>query len=811
MIWKALSVAFIAFAVSPLIAAEKGMDAPPTREGLEFFEAKIRPVLSQQCYRCHSAETKTAMGGFRLDTREAIRAGGQSGPAVVAGQPGKSLLLKALHYDGRKMPPGGQLAEEVVNNFEKWIAMGAPDPREPEKSEWKATSIDVKKGREFWAFQIVKKPAVPVAKNRWAKTEIDRIVFENFQAKGLTPVADADKRTLVRRATIDLTGLPPTPEEVEAFVADRNPKAFETIVDRLLASPRYGERWGRHWLDVARYAESNGRTRNYQFPYAYKYRDYVIAAFNSDKPYDVFLREQIAGDLMPALNAEAKKEQVIATGFLALGAHDLNEQDVAQFQMDVADEQINVLTRSVMGLTVGCARCHDHKFDPIPTTNYYSMAGIFRSTDLKTGLARRPMNRVSYFQEERLVLLPEAEQVKLTPEQEKTKAGLLEQKSAAETRLLQAQRRQLPEKVQATLAELRKIDTELEKLPRTGSFAMGAAEAKNMVECKVNLKGDPHKLGAQVPRGFVEVSTPESMQVPEIPEGQSGRLQLADWLTNKQHPLTSRVMANRMWYHLFGRGIVRTVDNFGKMGEMPTNQKLLDFVAARFMENGWSTKKTLREIMLSRVYQLSAEYNERDFNKDPENTAYWRMNRRRLEAEALRDSMLMVAGNLNLNPPTDTPISRLPKQAPVNVRIGKAISRFENAATFRSIYLPVLRGYIPRVFEAFDFPEPSETKGLRDITTVAPQALFLMNNQFVIEQSRGAAKHMLAKQTDDNKRVQQAFEQVYGRMPTSSELKQSLGYVQTSATEAPAEKKEQESWARLYQALFESAEFINRI
>ena len=811
MVCKVLSFAFITLAASCLAAAEKGVEAPPTREGLEFFEAKIRPVLSQQCYRCHSAEGKSAMGGFRMDTRDAIRTGGQSGAAVVAGQPGKSLLLKALHYDGRKMPPGGQLSDEVVGNFEKWIAMGAPDPREGEKSEWIASSIDVKKGREFWAFQSVKKPAVPTTKNNWAKTDIDRIVFENFKAKGLTPVADADKRTLIRRATLDLTGLPPTPEEVEAFVTHRGPKAFETVVDRLLTSPRYGERWGRHWLDIARYAESNGRTRNYQFPYAYKYRDYVIAAYNSDKPYDVFLREQIAGDLMTAANPDARKEQVIATGFLALGAHDLNEQDVAQFQMDVADEQINVLTRSVMGLTVGCARCHDHKFDPIPTTNYYSMAGIFLSTDLKTGLARRPMNRVSYFQEERLVLLPEAEQVKLTPEQEKTKAELLEQKSAAETRMLQAQRQQMIEKVQATQVELRKIDNELEKLPRTGSFAMGAADAKNMVECKVNIKGDPHKFGPQVPRGFVEVSTPEAMQIPQIPEGQSGRLQLADWLTNKQHPLTSRVMANRMWYHLFGRGIVRTVDNFGKMGEIPANQKLLDFVAARFMENGWSTKKTLREIMLSRVYQLGPEYNEANFNKDPENTAYWRMSRRRLEAEALRDSMLMVAGNLSLTPPKDSPISRLPKQAPINVRIGKNISRFEGAATFRSIYLPVLRGYVPAVFDAFDFPEPSETKGLRDVTTVAPQALFLMNNQFVIEQSRGAAKHLLAKQTDDTKRVQQAFEQVYGRFPSAAELKQSLGYVQTSATEAPTEKKEQESWARLYQALFESAEFINRI
>ena len=803
MVNKALLLIFLAFSCTAicLAADTKIAEVAMSRESLDFFEAKIRPVLSQQCYRCHSAEAKTAMGGFRLDTRDAIRAGGQTGPAVVPGKPAASILLKAIRQEGPKMPPGGQLPPDVVSNFEKWIAMGAPDPREAEKVEWKVSNIDVKKGREFWAFQPVKKPAVPTVKNSWAKTDIDRIVFENFKTKGVSPVADANRRSLIRRATIDLTGLPPTTEEVEAFVADRSPKAFDTVLDRLLASPRFGERWGRHWLDVARFAESNGRTRNYRFPYAYKYRDYVIEAFNHDKPYDVFLKEQLAGDLLPFENDAQKKEQIIATGFLALGAHDLNEQDVAQYQMDVADEQINVLTRSVMGLTVGCARCHDHKFDPIPTTNYYAMAGIFRSTELKTGLERRPKNRVSYFQEERLITLPEETRSQPTTEEITKRADLLEKKSEAERRLLQMQRRQAIDKVPAVLAEIRAIDTQLEKLPPTADFAMGAVESKTMLDCKVNLRGDPHKLGPQVPRGFVEVATPDTMQVPPIGEGQSGRLQLAQWLTDKQNPLTSRVMANRMWYQLFGRGIVRTVDNFGKMGEMPSNQKLLDYLAARFMENGWSVKKSLREIMLSRVYQLGAEYNESNFNKDPENASYWRMNRRRLEAEAVRDSMLMIAGNLNLTPPNDTPVSHLPKQIPLNVRFGKLVTRFENSANYRSVYMPILRGYVPGMFNAFDFPEPSETKGLRDITTVAPQALYLMNSPFVLEQAKSAANHLLEKPMDDAKRIEVAFGQVYGRAPTTAESKDALNFVHSTADK---------SWARLYQALFASAEFLNR-
>ena len=781
-------------------------EAPISGEALTFFESKIRPVLVQQCYRCHSAEGKATLGGLRLDTRDAMRTGGQSGPALVPGKPANSLLLKALRREGPKMPPTGALSESIVADFEKWIAMGAPDPREGEKVEWTASTIDIKKGREYWAFKPVATPTVPKTKGPWAKSDLDRIVYEGFKAKAVTPAADADKNSLIRRASIDLTGLPPTVEEVDAFLVDRTPRAFEKVVDRLLASDRYGERWGRHWLDVARYAESNGKTRNYLFPYAYKYRDYVIDSINKDKPYDEFLREQIAGDLMPSSGDEQKKTRMIATSFLALGAHDLNEQDRVQFEMDVADEQINVLTRAVLGLTVGCARCHDHKFDPIPTTDYYAMAGIFRSTDLQTGLARRPRNNVSYYQEALLAKFEDKTAVQPTEEQIAKRKELTENISDAERRMLQAQRRQAIDRVQAIRIEIRQFENQLDKLPRGATFSMGVKDASSAVNCKVNLRGDPHKLGPEVRRGFLQVASAEGAKLPQIPEGQSGRLQLAEWVTDKQNPLTSRVMANRIWLHLFGRGIVRTVDNFGKMGELPSNQKLLDYVASRLMANEWSTKKTIREIMVSRVYQLSAGYNEANFQKDPENTAYWRMNRRRLEAEAVRDSLLMISGNLQLTRPTETPVQRLPRQQPINIRFGKVVNTFEKQAKYRSIYLPLLRGFMPGMFETFDFPETSETKGLRDVTTVAPQALYMMNSPFVIEQARTAARHLIEKPAVESKRVELAYQQVYGRAPTAMEAAQALSYVKEAADPA----KEEQAWARLYQVLFASAEFLNR-
>ncbi len=369
----------------------------PSAADIEFFETKVRPVLSKNCYGCHASDLKSPMGGLFLDSKNGMLTGGKSGPAIVPGKADASLMIRALRYQGPKMPPAGPLSEAAIADLVKWVDMGAPDPRQPAAAAAPST-IDIEKGRKFWAFQQPVKAAPPKVKNaKWVAGPVDRFVLARLEKEHLMPAADADRATWIRRVTLDLTGLPPTPEEIDAFLADRSAGAYAKVADRLLASPRFGERWGRHWLDVARYADTIGRGRNYVFPFAWRYRDWVIGALNHDMPYDQFVRDQIAGDLLPASSAQMRNDQLIATGFLALGSHDLVEQNPAVFAMDVVDEQINATSRAFMGVTVGCARCHDHKFDPIPTTDYYAMAGIFKSTDMLSGLQRRPRDGASYF------------------------------------------------------------------------------------------------------------------------------------------------------------------------------------------------------------------------------------------------------------------------------------------------------------------------------------------------------------------------------------------------------------------------------
>ena len=378
-------------------------------DDLHFFESKIRPVLARHCYTCHSAEAKTAMGGLRLDSREGVLRGGNRGEAIVPGSAADSLLLEALSYESElKMPPTGKLSAQVIADFRQWVERGAPDPREQAVVK-QESQIDLKKGRRYWAFQAPERPKLPPVNDlSWPRGAVDQFLLAKREQAGLPAVADADRPALLRRATFDLLGLPPTPKEIDSFVNDPDENAFRKVVDRLLQSPRFGERWGRHWLDVARYGETMGRTLNYPFPVAWRYRDYVIDAFNRDKPYDRFVGEQIAGDLLPSESDWQRREQVTATGFLALGAHDLNEPDRALYPMDVADEMINVTSRTILGLTVGCARCHDHKFDPIPTRDYYALAGIFRSTELKGGLRQRPKYGAGYFKVDKLMRLDRA-------------------------------------------------------------------------------------------------------------------------------------------------------------------------------------------------------------------------------------------------------------------------------------------------------------------------------------------------------------------------------------------------------------------
>jgi hypothetical protein len=831
--------------------------AKPSAADLEFFETKVRPVLAKNCYGCHSSDTKSPMGGLFLDTRAGVRTGGKSGPAVVPGKPDDSLLIQAINYKGRKMPPSGQLPDAAIADLTKWVTMGAPDPREPNVGA-PASSIDLEKGRKYWAFQPPVKPAVPKVKNaKWSTQPVDRFLLAGMEKARILPVADADRATLLRRVTLDLTGLPPTPEEIAAFQKDTSRDAYAKVVDRLLASPRFGERWGRHWLDVARYADSVGRGRNYAFPFAWRYRDWVIDAFNVDMPYDQFVRAQIAGDLLPTDDPLQHNRNLIATGFLSLGSHDLVEQNPTVFRMDVIDEQINATSRAFMGVTVGCARCHDHKFDPIPTTDYYAMAGIFKSTDMLSGLQRRPRDNASYFQVGLLAQLshdPKDPTTEYLPapsqraEYDRLTAQLAElqqnprkviNKLMASNGGAQMQQGQAQQKLRQYSQEiLRQID----RFPLPANLAMAAKDSDTIADTEVLVKGEIKDVGPTVQRGFPQVMEKPGEAAP-IPAGHSGRLELAQWLTRRDNPTTARVAVNRVWEHLFGVGIVGSVDNLGAMGEKPVNQPLLDYLAVRFMDQGWSTKKLVREILMSRAYRLSTATIARNEKVDPDNKLLWRANRRRLEVESIRDSLLMVAGRLDLTPPTSSPVMDLPRANPVvrRVRPGGG-DDYAISTTTRSVYVPVMRNMLPEMFETFDFPEPSETKGVRDVTTVPTQALFMMNSRFVIEQARAAASNLLKADSTPEQRVTRAYMEVLNRAPSPAELNRALIFVHGAQEEAqstapamsntllprqqqrrppqprrqgpdaplPQVTPEVGAWEHLYQALFASAEFRYR-
>lgn len=769
----------LAIALATTFALSLGAPAwaadAPSREQLDFFETKIRPVLATNCYACHSAESKTRMGGLSLDTRDSIREGGQRGHAVVPADVESSLIVGALRYDGAlKMPPTGKLSDEVIADFVKWIEMGAPDPREV-RVQQAASTIDLEQGRQYWAFQAPRQATLPSVRDpAWPRGAIDQYVLASIEREGLRPVADASKDDWLRRVTFDLTGLPPAPDEIESFRKDDSSQAYARVVDRLLESERFGERWGRHWLDVVRYADSVGRTRNLPYPVAWKYRDYVIASFNEDKPYDRFVRQQIAGDLLPYASSAERVENQIATGFLALGAHDLNEPDPKQFEMDVVDEMINVTSRSMLALSVGCARCHDHKFDPIPTKDYYALAAIFRGTDVRSGLRRRPRFNAGYFRIQRLVELDGMADYS-TP-------------NAAE---LRAERERLWSALVAAEKDrdrnkCREYARGLGKLPIPENLAMGVMDTGEPVVMKVNIGGDPHTFGEPVDPGFVQALFAADANLPSIAKGRSGRLELADWLTRGDNPLTARVMANRVWHHLFGKGLVATVDNFGSTGRAPTNQALLDYLAVQFMDQGWSVKSLIREIALSRTYRLSTKFDRSNFNKDPDNDLLWRANLRRLEAESVRDSILMVSGELQTGPPPPSPLNTHDRNQQLNAG-NQLVRNWQSKPLYRSVFVPVVRNLSNPLFEAFDFPEPSETHGARDITTGPSQALYLMNNEFVRSQASTAAERLLAARSTDRERVRYAFQQVFSRDPSRLESDSAVGHVRSTVRSLPSE------------------------
>lgn len=929
---------------------------------LQFFESRIRPVLIEHCHECHGDSEDDLQGGLRVDHRAGLLTGGDSGPALVPGKPEESLLLEAMRYEGLEMPPNGKLPAAVIADFEKWIADGAVDPRTRNDQPTERKTIDISAGREFWAFRPLQPASLEHPRSDSEPSRIDRFVLRGLDRAGLVPNPRASRESLIRRIHFDLTGLPPSPAEVHRFVNDDSSDAWARVVDRLLQSPEFGVHWGRHWLDVARYADSNGSDFNATFHNAWRYRDYVIDSFNQDKPFDEFVKEQLAGDLMPHQDLDDRRQKIIATGFLMLGTKMLSERDKSKMTLDVVDEQIHTVGQAFLGLTLGCARCHDHKFDPIPTRDYYALAGIFQSTRTLEGESQKYVSTwprrelpadpehvaaVRKFEARRQELqkqLAEAEkqqsqlveqgrklqqqhlgllvddadarkigdwkpstyspqhvgvgylhddlsgkgekqvefsfsietrgryQVQISynggsgratnvpvtiahPRGEKQvlvdqsrepsidrlfeplgifefeKDGLakvtisnagttghvivdavrlieVDSKDQPVQRITTALREQLENlkereqqaaaKVQALKAELQQLVAQQpEPLPRS----LAVDEAKEISDCRIRIRGEHDNPGENVPRGFLQVASAGETTVRN--RDQSGRLELAEWIASPENPLTARVYANRIWYHLMGQGIVATVDNFGTLGSRPSHPELLDDLARQLIDSGWSTKTLIRQIVLSRTYQMSTHPQVTGQQIDPGNLLLWRANRKRLTAESIRDAMLAISGQLDRTP-GESPVAGLGVLVTQNTADQKRFQRKESQR--RSVYLPMIRAELPEFLTILDFADPDLVTGRRHVTNVPEQALLLLNSPFVMKQARIIADRLLSKTPtvrDFEKQVELAYPLVFARNATAEEVARAVAFLESvdqAADPGPA-------LARFIHTLLASVEF----
>tara|TARA_Y100001934_G_scaffold69090_1_gene85701 strand:+ start:2303 stop:4786 length:2484 start_codon:yes stop_codon:yes gene_type:complete len=814
---------FLLFCGCFFLPKVSGFSAEHSAEGLAFFEKKIRPVLVGHCYKCHSANSEKIRGELLVDTRAGLLKGGESGHAIVPKNLEASLLIESIRHenDDLAMPPNKKLPASVIADFEKWIMMGAPDPRDGtgpiEKPNWE-------KAKNHWAFKAPEKPALPeVVQPEWSRTDIDRFIFSKLEEQSLKPAKYADRRTLIRRLFFDLNGVPPTPEEVEDFVADKNPQAYRELVDRLLASESFGERWGRHWLDVARYAESSGKETNLAYPHAWRYRDYVIDSFNADKPYNQFISEQIAGDLMPARDDQHRSELMTATGFLALGPKSHNERSRTQFAVDMVDEQIETLSRSMMGLTIACARCHDHKFDPIPQSEYYSMAGILYNTETHFGTIQGPGNRHS----SKLLNLPTETtdsfgRTLTSTERTRLEKELADSKKARDQLVAQARRERQDGSgdIQRTLFRTRVANSRVsditEKLSgfnKNGQSiprAMGVRDRGFVRETRILERGEINQPGEKVSRGFVSIVNPDFK--PFFNRRGSGRRQMAEWIVSPGNPLTSRVMVNRIWHHLFGQGLVRSMDNFGSTGEAPSHPKLLDHLAIQFVNQDWSVKKMIRQIVLSRTYRMASSYDSTNFQADPENRYLWRVSKRRLDAESIRDAMLSTSGLLNWEKPRGSLVAKAGNgqvNRSRNLQPKNLIQTFDH----RSVFLPIVRDLVPPSLDLFDYAEPSLVTGKRDVTTVPSQALYLMNDPFVLRASDNMARRISEEASSPEQKVQLAYQLAYGRQPNNREINSTRRFFerwqaeQKKQTSSRATSNRASAWSSFCQALLCSAEF----
>jgi mono/diheme cytochrome c family protein len=860
-----LSPSLATFAVlsslAPAIAQQ------PALANDEFFEMRIRPLLANKCFACHTDEH---MGGLQLDTNEHARKGGKDGAVIVPGDPANSLLIKALHYtDARlKMPPSGRLKDSEIADVEAWIKNGAlwPQTSKPAAPATSAPYVITPEQRAFWSFRAIENPTPPtVHDKKWAHTEIDRFIMAKLEERGIKPVAAASKRSLIRRATYDLIGLPPTPAEVAAFEHDNSPNAFAKVVDRLLDSPRYGEKWGRFWLDVARYSDDKlDSERDNPYENSFRYRDWVIQSVQHDMPFNQFVKAQIAGDLLP-------QHELYEAG---LGFYSLSPE----FQ----DDRVDATTRGFMALTVACATCHNHKYDPIPTQDYYSLLGIFNNTELhQTPLA--PKEEVDRYEvQKKLVDAQEAAIKEFIGRQANELAEILAQNTSAY--MLAAGKPEDPNLDKETLTRLAKylaqpqhkhpylktwnqdkspqaardfqtllLDINKEKkrvddenhirlgldpsrdklseanlvsmardkyvlwedffgekgvyhygdgqidrfltgvwknhldglharqadlkkaLPPHYAYLQTIADKNKLDEQHVWLRGNKDSPGEPSPPHFLAIL---SQGAPARFSHGNGRLDLAEDIVDPKNPLTSRVIVNRIWQQHFGQGIVRTPSNFGKQGDTPSHPELLDYLATRFIAEGWSLKKLHREMMLTSVYALAAENDETDYAADPENRLLWRANRRRLDVESIRDSLLFVAGDLDLKP-------------------GGPATPFGPDNRRRTVYGFVSRRRLDPVLALFDFPNPVVTSEQRLPTLVPLQKLFFMNSDFVMEQSKTLSRKLLDSTGDDNARITAAYRLLFQREPKPGERKLALEFLHDS----------HDSWPQYAQVLLSSNEF----
>ena len=908
---------------------------------LELFEKNARPLFAEKCQGCHNAKLKS--GGLDFSSPEAIREAASTGVFGKPAQAEDSILIKALRYESTvKMPPQGKLSAEAISAVRDWVAAGAPLPAttpsagnalagtglRPVALRGVITDAD----KSFWAFKAISKAAAPAVRQKdWATGPLDQFILANLEKNGLKPAPQADKTTLLRRATFDLTGLPPTEKELADFLADRSPQAYEKVIDRLLASPRYGERWGRQWLDVMRYADSTGSDEDHRYPHAWRYRDYVVQAFNDDMPYNQFVREQLAGDILAAdPNSGVGYRGVVATGFLALGKKALAQKDLPLKRYDVVDDQIDVTAKALMGLTVTCARCHDHKFDPIATRDYYQMAAIFASTlsyargeegdPSQTPLA--PAGQFEAFKKQWTEYLGVEKSIakildfdrdakKHRDEQEKQMAAFLLAAYrvygkgealaavAADTKLEEARlgrwvaylkdksrpelakwhaandaeraavaaqyqedfrrsayqydqdlswwkqaesnfpsagkvagprprmskekdpffvatwvengpiHRTRDEQI-ATLsaekaADIRKLLGQSEELAKklpTQDIPMACAvkEGETMDQ-KIFVRGDYHNLGDKVQPTVPSIL---ALSAPAPPVStKSGRLELANWIVDARNPLPARVMANRIWQGHFGDGIVRTPDNFGRLGERPNNPELLDYLARTFIENGWSIKKMHRIIMLSKTYQQSAAFDEEKKAKDPENRMISHFPRQRLSIEEIRDAYLAMGGDLDLTMGGTLD----PGVGTDGETSASRISMNPESTNRRSLYLPLRRSNLPTLYNLFDFGDATSPEGKRSNTTVATQALFTMNSPLVIREAKALADTVLKQEKADRRRMEEIYLRVLDRKPDAGEIDRGLTYVQ-SLHRKWNEIDEEKAWTSLCHALMASNEFI---